>query len=513
MASFFSPSDRAFARAISRVAYCNPFLPERIDLEREALGSDFADRPTVWSKVLEPPGESHPNVQRMREKAETLAEKLRQRLRKGARPETSDVELYEDLVLFVLFHDYDGEFHTLILDSMSAQSGPPSCKFYLRFREAAERFFEPGPRDVDITHLFAIFFQVRRAFHHIFDCIVGESMPAARLRAAAWQSIFTHDMRRYRRALYDRMADVACLISGESGTGKELVARSIGLSRYIPFDPAAMRFTEDFAGSFFPLNVSALSPTLIESELFGHRRGAFTGAIQDRTGWFEVCPPLGTVFLDEIGEIDVSIQVKLLRVLETRTFQRIGDTKERMFRGKIIAATNRDLSEEMREGRFRNDLYYRLCSDLIVTPPLRAHFRDSRDALHDLVRHVAQRLTNEEEAAALAAEAMEWIEENLEADYPWPGNFRELEQCLRNILIRKVYQPARGQSRSAREDFARAVEAGELTADVLLKRYCTLVYVDAGTYQAAARRLGLDHRTIKGRIDRDWLKALGQPAD
>jgi transcriptional regulator with PAS, ATPase and Fis domain len=111
-------------------------------------------------------------------------------------------------------------------------------------------------------------------------------------------------MRRYRRLLFDRMTDISTLVMGASGTGKELVARAIGLSRYIPFDATRGGFVEDFEGSFIALNLSAMSPTLIESELFGHRRGAFTGAVADRVGFLEACPPLGTVFLDEIGELD-----------------------------------------------------------------------------------------------------------------------------------------------------------------------------------------------------------------
>ncbi len=162
-------------------------------------------------------------------------------------------------------------------------------------------------------------------------------MSAARLRAAVWQSIFTHDMRRYRRTLYEQIGDFTTLITGPSGTGKELVARAIGLSRYTPFDPKTLTFTEDFTGSFHALNLSALPPTLIESELFGHRRGAFTGALQDRRGWLEVCRPLGTVFLDEVGELDASIQVKLLRVIQTRMFQPLGDTTDRHFHGTSVS--------------------------------------------------------------------------------------------------------------------------------------------------------------------------------
>src|SRR5690606_25601535 len=113
------------------------------------------------------------------------------------------------------------------------------------------------------AHLFACLFQLRRVFQHVFYYIVGESLPAAKLRAAVWQSVFTHDMRRYRRVLYDRMGDMTTLITGPSGTGKELVARAVGLSRYIPFDPQSQKFSASFADSFFAVNLSALSPTLI----------------------------------------------------------------------------------------------------------------------------------------------------------------------------------------------------------------------------------------------------------
>ena len=177
------------------------------------------------------------------------------------------------------------------------------------------------------------------------------------------------------------MGDVTTLVIGPSGTGKELVARSIGLARYIPFDPAGGCFAESFAESFHAVNLSALSPTLIESELFGHRKGSFTGAVVDRQGWFEVCPPLGTVFLDEIGELDPTIQVKLLRVLQSRGFQRMGETSDREFHGKIIAATNRDLAAAMRGGQFREDFYYRLCADVIHTPSLREQLAEAPDDL------------------------------------------------------------------------------------------------------------------------------------
>lgn len=161
------------------------------------------------------------------------------------------------------------------------------------------------------------------------------------------------------------MHDLTTLITGLSSTGKELVVQA-GATRYVPFDPARRVFAEDFTASFFLLHLAALPDTLVESELFGHRRGAFTGAVQGRAGWLETCPALGTVFLDEIGELELAIQVKLLRVFQAPTFHRFGETRERPFRGKLVTATNRDLALEIDAGRFREDLFYRLCGDVIV---------------------------------------------------------------------------------------------------------------------------------------------------
>jgi DNA-binding NtrC family response regulator len=350
---------------------------------------------------------------------------------------------------------------------------------------------------------------VRRAFHHIYANIVGESAPARHLRAAVWQSIFTQDPRRYRRALYTRLGDIPTLVTGPSGTGKELVAQAIGLARYIPFDPVTERFAEPAAGAFVPLNLSALSPTLIESELFGHRRGAFTGALKDRRGWFEACPALGTVFLDEIGDVDLAIQVKLLRVLQTRTFQRLGDTENRRFAGKLITATNRDLEGLIAAGRFREDLYYRLCADLIETPTLAERLRDTPGELRTLCRVIAGRVVGEADADTVAAEAETWIVTHLGPGYPWPGNVRELEQCVRNLVIRGHYRPRRvAPAADPRRAFADTVATGALDADELLRRYATLVYAETGSYSETARRLGLDRRTTRLKVDPVWLAAL-----
>ena len=482
---FLAPSERPVVTALASLADANPFLAGRVDLERQALGRGFTATGEVWRVEASLDG-VNPNLPRLSAQVEAFARELRRRLAAGARADREDLLRYEALVRYLL---------------------------YARFASDVEELLRvPGrelPYPVDAPQLFAWGYQIRRAFHHTFRRIYGASMPAARLRAAVWQSIFTFDSGRYRRALFERMGDIPTLVVGESGTGKELVARAIALSRFVPFDAATRCFRADYTGLFHALNVAALSPTLVESELFGHRRGAFTGAIADREGWLESCGPLATVFLDEIGELDAGIQTKLLRALESRVFQRIGETRERRFSGKIVAATNRDLALEMAEGRFRSDFYYRLCADVIRTPTLREQLADAPEDLHNLLLVIARRVVGVEEAEPLAGELAEWVLRSLGRDYAWPGNVRELEQCVRNWLVRREYRPAAIAQPGPERVLADAVARGELGADELLVRYCTLVYAREGSYERAARRLGLDRRTVKARVDPSLLVELG----
>jgi transcriptional regulator with AAA-type ATPase domain len=514
--TIFSAENRSFAETLSRLVYANPFLPERIELERQALGEEFDPSPPVWSMRVDRLDEE-PNLVRLGQRAVAVARSARESLQNGSQPTAEDAELYEDVAAYALYHTYRNRIYELIVKhaEKDAAAGPIPAPFWSEFRgDVAHSFQLPGrsfEMGEDPAHLLALFFQIRRAFHHIFYYVVGGSLPAARLRGQIWQSVFTHNLRRYRRVLFRSIGDVTTLVTGPSGTGKELVARAIALSRYIPFDAGTKAFVCNMVGVFLPLNLSALSPTLIESELFGHRRGAFTGATSDHKGWLEVCSELGTVFLDEIGDLDAAIQVKLLRVLQSRTFQRLGDTHPQCFRGKLVAATNRDLAADMQAGRFRPDLYYRLCADTIVTPSLAEQLADAPDDLPYLVRYVAQSVAGDA-ADDLAAEVIAWIDGRLGRDYAWPGNFRELEQCVRNVMIRGEYRPVSG-ARGADESDAVArvleqIRAGQLTVDELLTAYITLVYAQDGNYQAAARRLGMDRRTVKSRIDEQLLGDL-----
>lgn len=472
---------KGFFKAVAALAYANPFLPERIDLEKAALADDFAEDEPIWSASVADPERVRPNVWRIQEKLGPALEAQRKRL---------EVEwtLYEECVHFWLYQRYYERF----------AQGAGSFPFYADFLKDWSYWFEISGKNyataLTCEHFFACCYQLARAFHGIFDHVMGSSMPAARLRASIWESIFTCDLRRYRQSLYRKMGDFPTLITGPSGTGKELVARAIAGARYLEFSSSTRKFEEAKGGNFFAVNLAALSAGLIESELFGHKKGAYTGAISDRVGWLESCPRVGSVFLDELGEMDLTVQVKLLRVLESREFSAVGDTAVRRFGGKLIAATNRELGAGIAAGEFREDLYYRLCADQIRTPTLAEQVEAEPGVLGELVRFMARRAGAED----AFAEVLEWIETSMPRGYSWPGNYRELEQCVRNVLIRRSYRPL--EVREVSDPDLGRVERGEMTAEELLRWYAGRVYRETGSYVETAKRLDADRRTVKA-----WL--------
>lgn len=209
--------------------------------------------------------------------------------------------------------------------------------------------------------------------------------------------------------------DVNVLIMGESGTGKELCARALHYN--------SLRREEPFVAE----NCGALPDELLESELFGHKRGAFTGAIEDRIGLFESAHG-GTIFLDEIGETSPAFQLKLLRVLQEKEVRPLGTNKKRPIDVRIIAATNRNLEEDVREGRFREDLFYRLATFTVQLPPLRDRLEDIPYLAIDILNKTQAELGKKVDG--FTTEAMECLQ-----NYQWPGNVRELENEIKRMLV------------------------------------------------------------------------------
>ncbi len=217
--------------------------------------------------------------------------------------------------------------------------------------------------------------------------------------------------------LTKRVAGTAAtvLLTGETGTGKELVARALH------------RLSPRATGPFVRVNCGALSESLLESELFGHVKGAFTSAVENRTGRFEAAHG-GTIFLDEINSVSYKLQVKLLRVLQEQEFERVGDTKTIRVDCRIVAATNRDLPEEIEAGRFREDLYYRLNVVPIYLPPL----VDRREDIAALVGHFARSYAaqNRQPVPQIPKETLVALR-----DYAWPGNVRELQNYVERAIV------------------------------------------------------------------------------
>jgi formate hydrogenlyase transcriptional activator len=276
------------------------------------------------------------------------------------------------------------------------------------------------------------------------------------------------------------------LVLGETGSGKELVARALHNS------------SKRRERTFVKLNCAAIPTGLLESELFGHEKGAFTGAIATKIGRFELADR-GTIFLDEVGEIPLELQVKLLRVLQEQEFERLGSTRTIRVNVRVIAATNRDLGQMVDEQRFRSDLFYRLKVFPLTVPPL----RDRPDDIPLLVRHFAQKFSQRmrKPIETIPSEAMKSLQ-----NYPWPGNVRELENFIERAVIlsdRSVLQvplaelkpPHMGDGTPS----SATLEAAERAHILRILKETRWVI---GGSSGAAARLGMKRTTLQSRMQK-----------
>lgn len=272
------------------------------------------------------------------------------------------------------------------------------------------------------------------------------------------------------------------LIYGESGTGKELVARTIHL-----LSPRSK-------AGFVPLNCAAIPENLLESELFGHEKGAFTGAIQARQGKFELAKG-GTIFLDEIGEMPLPLQAKLLRVLQERVFERVGGSKEIRAEVRVIAATNRNLQDEVAQRRFREDLYYRLNVFPVQLPPL----RERVDALplltdyflHRFCRQIGKKLKGVEPEALAAMKV-----------YPWPGNIRELQNVMERgvILAQDFIRRSNLPDQMLHSNVPENRESKGVLKSVEKEMIAKALHRHGGNRRLAAIELGISRRTLQYKL-------------
>ena len=282
------------------------------------------------------------------------------------------------------------------------------------------------------------------------------------------------------------------LVQGESGTGKELVAHAIH-----QLGPRA-------TGPFVPVHCAALSQNLLESELFGHEKGAFTGAVERRRGRFELADG-GTLFLDEVSEIDPSIQVKILRVLEEHQFERVGGQETLDVDVRLVAATNRDLKKMVEEGTFREDLFYRLYVVVIHLPPLRERTGDIPLLVQHFVKELAQE--NGKAVEGVTPEAMDVL-----ASYPWPGNVRELRNAVERMIVlsrggRLTVRDIPAAVRDAAPHRAGTALGPDLSLEEAEKRLIAgALRAHDGNRTRAAAKLGISRRTLHRKLNEYGLR-------
>ena len=482
-----SSKDREFFSQVAQSAMLNPFSAERLSSDASAVGKKWAAGSFAH--------------------LDELLAKLGARI-KAVKPPAGvpllrafpadDAAILELAVLFLAFHNYRESFDSYI-QAQGAELNrtlPADCA-----AAVYADLLSCGIPAAKAERCVAIFFQMRRAFFFITTGLVGDCESMRSLRVDLWNAIFTSDMVLYLDRLWNKMENFSTLLIGETGTGKGAAAAAMGRSGYIPYNSQRRAFSESFTSAFLAINLSEFAENLIESELFGHKKGAFTGAVGDHDGIFSRCSRHGAIFLDEIGDVSPQVQIKLLQVLQQRFFSPVGGYEKLRFSGRIIAATNQDLAKRRADGLFRNDFYYRLSSSHIELPSLRQRISENPAELGIMIAETVKRLTGAADAP-LAGRIEEALNRDLPRDYPWPGNVRELEQAARSVILTGGY---RGEAPSVpaplREDrhFAR-LASGDMTLAELEAWYCSNLYARLGTYGAVAKKLGTDWRTAKQKI-------------
>ena len=487
------PDEREFFDTVASIIFSNPFTADRTAIE------------AVLKRLTEPATVSvdHQFWELLPEVEASLSRLSARGIVKLQSVHAADRERLRHVFLFKVFDRYLAQFDALIRAQSRHGAEPLAAEFG---REFLRDLYDYGFGDDDALSYLALCYQVRRAYFFIYHTLVGDSKSMKNLRRALWDNVFTADIRTYRDHLRHRMEDFSTLLLGETGTGKGSAAAAIGRSGLIPYDPKSGRFKSSFTDTFITINLSQFSETLIESELFGHRKGAFTGAIDQHEGVFEHCSAYGSLFLDEIGEVSVPVQIKLLNVLQNREFTPVGAHQSKRFSGRVIAATNQSIETLRRGGRFRDDFFYRLCSDVIEVPPLRIRIEQSPTELEQLVSLLVERMVGTP-SPELGKQVLDGLRRDLPPDYAWPGNVRELEQAVRRVVLRGSYQP-QADTDAADVGWLERAERGQLSAQELMACYCQGLYRQLGTNEEVTRRTELDRRTVKKYVESGRTQAV-----
>ncbi len=475
-----SPEQLNFFKQVSSLAFVNPFSSQREEADNALLNI------TVGTL----------DIFQRSEKIQALLQWHFQQLAEFKIVDYKD-KLQETMKfawLFYKFHQFQSQFNQFIEDQNHAGDKPIELTFAKQliddFRQA--QFTQP-----EIEKYIALFYQLNRGFYFIYSAISGNCPAIVELRMRLWNNIFTFNPRWYLDYLCNKMEDFSTLLLGATGTGKSLAAYTIGCSGFIPFDLTKKCFKESFTHSFQAINLSQYPSSLLESELFGHKKGAFTGAIEHHQGLFARCSLHGAVFIDEIGDVDIPTQVKLLNVIQDRVFSPVGSHEKMRFSGRVISATNRDIKQLRKDQLFRDDLYYRLCSDVIEIPSLQQRVQENPEELNILISSLINRVVEQPDSHLISLIAKQ-IRNSVPKNYAWPGNVRELEQCIRRIcLTGHCSMTEKPRSISLNDCFTVSENAGETSTQQLLQNYCRFLYERHNSYEAVARITQMDRRTVR----------------
>jgi DNA-binding NtrC family response regulator len=525
------PAVRQMLARIAQLALMNPFDPRRLALARAVV--PYGLRPERL------PGDELLDAQyRLLDVVSRVAD----RIGDPAVASPEDLAMYRAAAIYALWDEHRDGIQALVrADGVEVPFWDKFVATYGRLRLDQADLGVPAP-----GHLLALMVQWWRNVAIISKSLPGNAPCVVALRVAVFRANMGPDLCTYAAGLYRCMDEIPVLITGETGTGKERVATCIGQGGYIPFDEQKRCFVMPYRTAMHVKNLSTVPHDLLASELFGQKRGSFTGATADRVGLFAIVVAYGSLFLDEIGEIPEWVQVMLLRPLENREIVAVGDTQPREILGRAIFATHQDLEAKCAAGEFRADLLERMNGVRIHLPPLRNILAESPEELWRYVKGFLtdRKITDAARRDVWTQQIVTYIRKEM-AGHGWTRNLRELRHLTERFLLSegtmpkpKVVPAPLGpvmQAASAEEEesvasrapmtvampssgfFGPRAKRGELQAEDLLRAYVTEVYVlNDMNLAETARITGLDWRTVRKLIDHERVARLlarrGEPA-
>ncbi|RMD83084.1 MAG: hypothetical protein D6820_02780 [Lentisphaerae bacterium] len=491
--SVFSADEYPLIELYTSILSTNPFSSGwrqalRRLLDNEYVDSGFNDSLTLQRLNLDP------NLELLKDRLAAMMRRIRSRINSGSLFETHEVPQYVDLLNLHLLLRYAGSFLKLI--HASQQPGvtePVKVDWYPDYVRALEQGLKllPGPRPRWMVpdHLIACHFQWFRSFYFLKTYIQGNSSLSLRLRQQLWNALLGHNLRRYLRMFYRAVPMLNLLLQGEQGTGKQHVAQLLSCCRYIHFEPNEQRFHSLAWGLFRKINLplqeiqhSMKSPLNEES--------------------LAQLPPYTTLYLQRVDQISPAFAAvcsqALYELLNRNELDFSAKSPLTAGRIKLISSISQPFEELVERDCDFRELLINLSNDFIRIPSLCERIDGKREELQNFVFRIVWHELGDEEAYPLTTEVMEVIEKELGFDYPWPGNFEELRSCIYRIIMRRHYEGLRSIGRNTLE---RAIMNGELSADEIVSYYTTAMYDQVQNYQEVARRLHIDRRTVKSKIN------------